>query len=589
MNRAAPAQGALRTATASETRRMVGRLLAARRRLVLLAAAVLVASTVASLAPPLLLGRIVDVAVAGRPASALDGPIAGLLAATVAGAILTGFGIALVAKVGTEILTDLRERVVEQALATPLADLEQHGTGDLVSRVSGDVEVVADAVDEGIPEFVSSGLLLVLTVAGLAALDWRLALAGLTAGPIQALSARWYVRRAVPVYAAEREAAGDRTQALHSAISGAPTIWAFRLVGHHVDRIADRSARARDLAVATGRIRALLFARLNAAELAGLAASLAVGFALVRAGDATVGEATAAALFFHRLFDPIGGLVLLLDNVQEAAAALARLVGVAGRPPPPDPTASPPADGSVDVAGVSFAYPGGPDVVRDVDLRLAAGEKLALVGPSGAGKTTLGKLVAAIHQPRTGRVLIGGVPAAGPGAGGRRRAVVLVTQEVHVFAGTLGDDLRLARPDATDDELLAALARVGALAWVQALPEALDTTVGSGGTEIDSLRTQQLALARVALADPLVVVLDEATAEAGSAGARRLEASTRAVLEGRTGLIIAHRLTQAAAADRIAVLDGGVVVQCGTHAELVTAEGPYAEYWAAWSASRPSV
>lgn len=567
---------------------MVGQLLGARRGLVLVSAAVLVASTVAALAPPLLLGRIVDVAITGRPASALDGPVSGLLAATITASVLTGLGVALVAKLGTEILTDLRERVVERALATPLADLEQHGTGDLVSRLSGDVEVVAEAVDEGLSEFVSSGLLVALTVVGLAALDWRLALAGLTALPVQALSARWYVRRAVPVYAAERAAVGERTQALHTAVSGAATIWAFRLVARQLDRITARSARARDLAVETGRIRALLFARLNAAEFVGLAASLAMGFGLVRTGDATVGEATAAALYFHRLFDPIGALVLVLDSVQEAAAALARLVGVAGLPPLPGQTATPPADGSVDATGVSFAYPEGPDVVREVDLRIAAGQRLALVGPSGAGKTTVGKLVAGIHQPRSGRVLIGGVPVTAPGSGGQRRPVVLVTQEVHVFAGTLGDDLRLARPDASDADLVAALERVGALSWARALPEGLDTAVGVGGAELDAFRAQQLALARVILADPLVVVLDEATAEAGSAGARRLEASARAALEGRTGLLIAHRLSQAAGADRIAVLDAGSVAQYGTHAELVSAVGPYAEYWASWSASRPS-
>lgn len=585
----APASATLPTATAAETRRMVAGLLGARRGLVVVSAAVLVASTVAALAAPALLGRIVDVAVDGRPASALDGPVLGLLVATIANALLTGFGVALVAKLGTEVLTDLRERVVDRALATPLAELEAHGTGDLVSRVSGDVEVVAEAVDEGVPEFISSGLLVALTVVGLAALDWRLAMAGLAAVPIQALAARWYVRRAVPVYAAERVAAGERTQALHTAISGVATIWAYRLVAGHLDRIATRSARARDLAVETGRIRALLFARLNGAELVGLAASLAIGFALVRAGDATVGEATAAALYFHRLFDPIGALVLLLDNVQEAAAALARLVGVAARPSRPDPTTGDrPSDGSVDATGVSFAYPGGPDVVHGVDLRIAAGERLALVGPSGAGKTTVGKLVAGIHPPRTGRVLVGGVPVAELASGGHRRPVALVTQEVHVFAGSLADDLRLTRPDATDTDLVEALERVGALDWARALPEGLDTAVGSGGTELDSFRAQQLALARVVLADPMVVVLDEATAEAGSAGARRLELSARAALEGRSGLIIAHRLTQAAGADRIAVLEAGAVVQCGTHIELINAEGPYAEYWAAWSASRPA-
>jgi ATP-binding cassette subfamily C protein len=234
----------------------------------------------------------------------------------------------------------------------------------------------------------------------------------------------------------------------------------------------------------------------------------------------------------------------------------------------------PAADGGrpVSVRGVRFAYEAGHEVVGGVDLDVGPGERVALVGASGAGKTTLAKLVAGIHPPTGGEI--------------RADTVVLITQEVHVFAGPLADDLRLARPDATDDELSAALDVVGALDWVRALPDGLATEVGEGGRRLTAAQAQQLALARMVLADPPVVILDEATAEAGSAGARLLERASAAALEGRSALVVAHRLTQASAADRVVVLDAGTVVESGTHGDLLAAGGRYASLWEAWSGTR---
>ena len=247
-----------------------------------------------------------------------------------------------------------------------------------------------------------------------------------------------------------------------------------------------------------------------------------------------------------------------------------------------------PTDSSVVVSGVGHAYTTGHEVVTDVDLTLRPGERIALVGASGAGKTTLAKLIAGVHAPTAGQVRIGGVEVAALDPAAPRAVVALVTQEVHTFAGTLAADLRLARPDATDEELVAALDRVGALGWVRVLPNGLATVVGAGGQRLSATQAQQLALARIVLADPLIAILDEATAEAGSAGARALEAAALRALEGRTALVVAHRLTQAATADRVVVLDAGRVVEIGPHSELTARDGPYARLWAAWSRSRGS-
>ncbi|MGX6450046.1 ATP-binding cassette domain-containing protein, partial [Patulibacter sp. S7RM1-6] len=252
---------------------------------------------------------------------------------------------------------------------------------------------------------------------------------------------------------------------------GARTARALGLEGPLTARVAARSRDAVDLGLLGIRLQTRRFGVfVNAAELVGLAAILAVGFLLVRADAITVGAASAGALYFHRAFDPIGALLFLVDDLQEATTALARLVGVARIAPPPEP-ARPrtPRDGAVALDGVSFAYDAGAaPVLHDVDLRIAPGERVALVGTSGAGKTTLAKLVAGVHAPTAGEVRLGGVPLAEVGPAGLRRGVALVSQELHVFAGTLADDLRLVRPDAPDAELWAALERVGADAWARA-------------------------------------------------------------------------------------------------------------------------
>ncbi|MEU9167209.1 ABC transporter ATP-binding protein [Streptomyces sp. NPDC048420] len=571
----------LPTATPPRTRAAVAELLRPHRVLALTAFAVMVGATAVSLLVQPLLGRIVDLAAERGSVDAITATAALLVAVAVAQGLTTGLGLSLISRLGETTLARLRERFVERALGLPLERVEKAGAGDLTARVTADVSLIADAVRSALPELARSLLTIVLTLGALALLDWRFLLAALLAVPVQVLTARWYVARAVPLYADQRVAAGAQQQQLLDTIGGTATIRAFRLEREHTERVTERSWSVVELTLRGLRLVLGFYSRLHIAEYLGLAAVLTTGYWLVRQGSASIGTATAAALYFHSLFGPVNAALALLDDAQSATASLARLVGVTDQPAPAQGQFVARSATEVTVRGLSHAYRPGHPVLHDLDLTIRHGERVALVGASGAGKTTLARLIAGIQEPTSGTVLVGGLPP-----DGNSGAIALITQETHVFAGPLADDLRLARPDATDDELRAALDTVEALSWAEALPDGLDTVVGDGGHRLDGARTQSLALARLILADPALVVLDEATAEAGSAGARALEKAVARAVDGRTALIVAHRLSQAAVADRIVVMDGGRIVESGTHDELRAAGGPYATLWEAWSDTR---
>ncbi|NUV68847.1 MULTISPECIES: ABC transporter ATP-binding protein [unclassified Streptomyces] len=579
----------LRTASGGEASRWVAR--HCRQAPWLTASTVLttVAGAALQVLPVLLLGQVVDGVVGGESRSILLTVGILMVAAALLGAAATAASTFLIGKLGAELLARLREEAVRAVLGMPSARVEEVGRGDVLSRVGDDVAVISKGIRTAVPTVFSAGVLVAIATIGMFGLDWRLGLAGACALPAYALALRWYLPRSAPLYRKQRTAQADRAQALISGLNGIDTVRAYRMEDAVRDKVTDESWRVRNLGIEVFRFFGRFVGRENRAEFIGLVLILVVGYALLEADAATLGEVSAAPLMFHRLFTPLGAIMFTFDEAQKSGASLTRLVGVFSEPSEERLV----GDASVATAAVApcpvtvrdltFTYPGAEDpVLRDVSLSIPAGGSLALVGATGAGKSTLAALIAGIGRPQAGSVHIGTHDLAGMDEAGARALVSILTQETHVFSGPLADDLRLAAPLASDDDLMDALRTVGAGEWAASLPDGLDTPVGEGGERLDVTKVAQLALARLVLGRAPVVVLDESTAEAGSEGAAELERAVLAACSGRTTLFVAHRLTQAMAADRIAVLSAGRVVEEGTHSELVELGGQYARLWRAW-------
>ena len=571
-------------ATAGQSWSWLREQLTARPGLVAVTPLVGIVSAVSALAPILILGRLVDEVVAGAPASRIVLVVVLVLIAAIVNGLFSGLMAFLVAKLGEGVVAHLREQVVGRVLTLPTRTVERAGRGDVLSRISDDVSQVTRAVAGVLPAVLNATLLIAVSVVTMYGIDWRLGLAGCLALPLYVTALRWYLPRSGPLYAAERAAMGDRSQALISNIQGARTVRAYRREDSAIATVEMESERARDISIATFTLLTRFVGKENRAELVGLTIILCTGFVLMRSDLVSLGAGTAATLMFHRLFNPLGTVLFLFDDIQSAGASLNRLIGVAGmKPTRSTGTDAEPGDATLELSDVTFGYPTGGEVLHAVTITVPAAQTVAMVGSTGAGKTTAALLAAGSLEPDSGSVTLGGIPLTDLGTDRLRRHIAILSQDVHVSAGPLADDLRLADPDADDADLWDALTRVRAADWVRALPDGLDTRIGENGHPLSASQGQQLALARLVLSDPPVAILDEATAEAGSSGARMLEEAAAAATEGRTTVIVAHRLTQAASADTIVVLEHGRVVESGTHSDLVTADGRYARLWSAWT------
>ncbi|MFI2115944.1 ABC transporter ATP-binding protein [Streptomyces rubiginosohelvolus] len=555
-------------------------------------------STAVDLIPPVAIGYLVDRVQAGTADLGTVLTVTGVMAlSAVLGAVGTAVTIAHATRIYHTVLAALRERLVSRAMLLPRHLVECAGTGDLISRSSDDVTAVADAAPAVIPALTVTACTIVVSLAGLAALEWPYAAAFAVVLPVYALAMRWYLRIGPRVYRAERAAMSARAQQILESQRGHATVLGFGLAEHRHRAVLTDSWGVAVQSIRARTVQSMLNARLNLGECLSLAAVLVVGFVLVDHGLSTVGGATTAMLLVLRLLGPVNQLLFVVDTLQSALASLSRMIGVvtiptaeeadtsmtqADRADPAgqaDPAGAAAPAGAAETAtavrlrGVAFHYADGPSVLDGIDLDIPAGRHIAIVGPSGAGKTTLASVIAGVHRPDGGTVT-------------RPRRTAVISQEVHVFAGTLRENLTLAAPDATDGDIRAALETTGAADLLELSADALDTVVGTGGHPLTEAEAQQLALARLLLADPELAILDEATAEAGSAHAERLDRASEAVLAGRSGIVIAHRLSQAATCDRIVVMDAGRVIETGTHDELLGADGTYARLWAVWQAGQ---
>ncbi|MGP5638030.1 ABC transporter ATP-binding protein [Brachybacterium tyrofermentans] len=550
---------------------------------------VVTAGAVAAAWMPRLIGTTVDLVQNGAGSDAIWRQGGLIMLAGVLQAAFSALGWALVSGLGQRVLAGMREDVIDRALDLPAQSMEVTGIGDALSRVADDVDVTARAVNNVVPNLIQMGFYVAVTLVGMVSLSpWLLLLVVLVV-PMYLISALWYLKRTAPIYRRERVAMGARAQGLLSAIHGIPTVHAYGIERRETRHVAVLSETAVVLGMRVMTLVTRLVKIVVWPENLSIALVLVLGYVMVHVGGAPIGLVTAAALYLISLLWPMMNLIFSLDDVQSAAASLTRMVGVIESI---DLASSPgdekPVDASIRLEGVSHAYGTDQDgeeriVLRPIDLDIAPGEVVSLVGASGAGKSTLAAIIAGTLEPRHGRVLHGGADLTRADIEAGRAHSSIVSQDVHVFRGTLREDLRLANPTASDEELWAALVRVDATVWAERLPRGLDTEVGEKGERLTAEQSQQLALARIALQDPAVLVLDEATADEGSSGARVLERAALEVARGRTTIIVAHRLSQAMVADRILVMADGSVVEQGSHDELVGRGGVYARLWEAWA------
>lgn len=544
--------------------------------------ALTILGTIAAAAGPMLLGVMVDQLEGNTSTEKLDLIALLMLGAVLAYATFQYLARWIASRLGERMGARMRERFIKRCLKLPLPKIERAGSGDLTVRSSADVPEAGNMLRDGIPALLS-GLLQVVVLFG--ALIWvspSLSLAFLLLLPIVLPTVIWYLRRAHRAFLDERSAESNIGEVMGSTTEGARTVEAYGLQRQRKKSRDESILQHWSASRFVLRVQSGFYPTLEASYALPTAGAFLLGGFLYFNGAMSLGVVVAAVILTRQLVFPIDKILMWLERIQRGIAAFARVEGVGlvelseSRE-----TSQIPNDGRVVMNNLCFSYLKGVEVLHGINLEIEPGERLAIVGPSGAGKSTIARLICGADMPQSGTVTIGGVDVTALPLSIRRQQISLVTQDHHVFDASVRENLTLASPDAKDSELYRALDLVGAK-WIHDLNEGLNTLIGGTGLDLDPSKAQQLSLARVVLADPQVVILDEATAMLDPQAARDTERSLASVLHGRTVIAIAHRLHTAHDADRVVVMNQGTIAEAGSHFDLIAKNGIYANLWSAW-------
>ena len=540
------------------------------------------------LAGPALVRHAIDAGLDAGDPGVLNLSAALYVVVAVAALAFGRLAILLTAQIGETFLRDLRVRVFRHLLDLGLEYFEREQTGRLIARMTSDIDALQELVQAGMTAMVMNTLLFFGAVIVIFVMSWQLACCTLIVVPPAVYATRWFRRESNRAYLEVRERIGTNLATLQEGLAGVRVVQAFGREQAFTGQFEATNEAQYEANMETIRISTRYFPFMEGLGIAATAAIVGLGGYFASESIVSVGTVAAFVLYLNNLFEPVQQLSQQYNIVQSAGAAMKKLFGVLDVEPTIAERAGAvdlPADGALDVSGVSFVYGSGADVLHDVSLRIGQGERLALVGPTGAGKSTLAKLVVRFYDPRAGSISMGGVDLRDATLRSLRDRIVVVPQEGFLFTGTVRDNVRVGRLDATDAEVEAAVDALGVRERFETLPNGLDTEVRERGSRLSAGERQLVSLARAALADPAVLVLDEATSNLDPGTERVVERALERLTENRTVVVVAHRLSTAARADRVGVVDDGVLAELGTHDELVRREGRYAALYASWTAA----